>query len=44
MSEQNQKLAFLVTELGYFCSHRLTLALAAEKLKALPPVDEKLKP
>jgi glycosyltransferase involved in cell wall biosynthesis len=31
MGEQTQKLIFLVTELGYFCSHRLTLALAAKK-------------
>lgn len=30
MSKQHQKLVFLVTELGYFCSHRLTLALAAK--------------
>jgi glycosyltransferase involved in cell wall biosynthesis len=30
MDDQNQKLIYLVTELGYFCSHRLTLALAAK--------------
>src|SRR5271170_7376377 len=30
MTEQNQKLVFLVTELGYFCSHRLNLAMAAK--------------
>lgn len=31
MSEQNQRLVFLVTELGYFCSHRLNLAVAAKQ-------------
>src|SRR3990167_7084032 len=31
MGGQPQKLIFLVTELGYFCSHRLTLALAAKE-------------
>ncbi|MCE3230185.1 MAG: alpha-D-QuiNAc alpha,3-galactosyltransferase [Alphaproteobacteria bacterium] len=31
MSEQTKKLVFLVTELGYFCSHRLNLALAAKQ-------------
>jgi glycosyltransferase involved in cell wall biosynthesis len=30
MNYQNKKLIFLVTELGYFCSHRLKLALAAK--------------
>lgn len=32
MDDQNQKLIYLVTELGYFCSHRLTLALAAKQV------------
>jgi hypothetical protein len=31
MNYQNKKLIFLVTELGYFCSHRLNLALAAKR-------------
>lgn len=31
MSEQNKKLVFVVTELGYFCSHRLNLAVAAKQ-------------
>ena len=31
MNYQNKKLIFLVTELGYFCSHRLPLALAAKQ-------------
>lgn len=31
MHEHRKKLAFLVTELGYFCSHRLPLALAAKQ-------------
>lgn len=31
MDAQNKKLVFLVTELGYFCSHRLGLALGAKK-------------
>jgi len=31
MNPQNKKLVFLVTELGYFCSHRLKLALAAKQ-------------
>lgn len=31
MNSQNKKLIFLVTELGYFCSHRLKLALAAKQ-------------
>ena len=31
MNYQNKKLIFLVTELGYFCSHRLNLALAAKQ-------------
>lgn len=31
MDYQNKKLVFLVTELGYFCSHRLNLALAAKQ-------------
>lgn len=31
MIKQHKKLVFLVTELGYFCSHRLTLALAARE-------------
>jgi len=31
MGEQKKKLVFLVTELGYFCSHRLPLALAAQE-------------
>jgi len=32
MNYQNKKLVFLVTELGYFCSHRLKLALAAKQV------------
>ena len=31
MNSRNKKLIFLVTELGYFCSHRLKLALAAKQ-------------
>lgn len=31
MNYPNKKLVFLVTELGYFCSHRLNLALAAKQ-------------
>ncbi|MBM3468822.1 MAG: glycosyltransferase family 4 protein [Alphaproteobacteria bacterium] len=31
MSRQSKKLVFLITELGYFCSHRINLALAAKK-------------
>jgi glycosyltransferase involved in cell wall biosynthesis len=31
MDNPPKKLAFLVTELGYFCSHRLNLAMAAKK-------------
>lgn len=31
MNYQNKKLLFLVTELGYFCSHRLNLALEAKR-------------
>lgn len=31
MSNPKKKLVFLVTELGYFCSHRLGLALAARR-------------
>jgi glycosyltransferase involved in cell wall biosynthesis len=31
MTENHQKLVYLVTELGYFCSHRLSLAMAAKE-------------
>ncbi len=31
MNYQNKKLIFLVADLGYFCSHRLKLALAAKQ-------------
>lgn len=31
MNRQNIKLVFLITELGYFCSHRLKLATAAKQ-------------
>lgn len=32
MSDRHPKLVYLVTELGYFCSHRLPLALAAKEV------------